>query len=501
MPTRRAWHAPMVSIAAAAVASCGSSRTSTPTPSPTPTPTAPQISSFTASPTTITAGQSSQLSFATIGASSLSISAGVGVVSGAAVSVSPTVTTSYVLTASNSTGTSTASTTVTVAAADVDDVVIGDPALSYLQIEISPDARFMTWIEEGAGAGGSAAVWLCALERTAGTLVPANGRGVRLADIRASGSPQWGQDAIGFYSITIDTIGRFVVSRPALNPDGTASATTTILATPPGGALRSYPYPTRIAGTGGFVVYVDADPADATRQQLWWLDLANPTVTNQITSGPVASIGQFGLPPFLVNIQRWFYDAATFANGLPIVTYGNTVPNVGGNQPLTLEQLDFTGLPPSASQVAGIAPQTLDPFPFVFDQQRYVIGGLNAGPIGVVYSRDGGGRYSVEVGRIEATGSALATPSNFASAEPFVRNAKVFTAYQLNNPGAPGSSDGEIWLGSVFDASVRRRISLATPSRRVDPEVFVGTAKVWVLYYARTTAGDNWQLRRAGTGL
>lgn len=73
----------------------------------------PVISSFTASPASITLGQSTTLSWAGSGASSLSIS-GIGVVSGSSIVVSPTTTTLYILTATNASGSVTASVTVTV---------------------------------------------------------------------------------------------------------------------------------------------------------------------------------------------------------------------------------------------------------------------------------------------------------------------------------------------------------------------------------------------------
>ena len=80
----------------------------------TATKSAPKITSFTAQPLSIEAGQSTTLSWVVSGASSLSISPGVGTVSGSSVTVRPSATTSYTLTAKNRYGTSTASTTVTV---------------------------------------------------------------------------------------------------------------------------------------------------------------------------------------------------------------------------------------------------------------------------------------------------------------------------------------------------------------------------------------------------
>ena len=75
---------------------------------------APMISSFTATPSTITSGGSSTMTWSVTGATSLSINQGVGAVTGTNASVSPTTTTTYTLTATNSAGTVTANTTVTV---------------------------------------------------------------------------------------------------------------------------------------------------------------------------------------------------------------------------------------------------------------------------------------------------------------------------------------------------------------------------------------------------
>ncbi|MEJ2666589.1 MAG: Ig-like domain-containing protein [Deinococcales bacterium] len=83
------------------------------------TPTAPHIASFTATPTSISSGGSSTLSWSVTGTTpiTLSIDHSVGTVSNQSnVSVTPSQTTTYTLTASNAAGTATASTTVTVAA-------------------------------------------------------------------------------------------------------------------------------------------------------------------------------------------------------------------------------------------------------------------------------------------------------------------------------------------------------------------------------------------------
>lgn len=79
----------------------------------TPPPAVPHIASFTASPTSLQAGQSATLSFAVTGATSVSIDQGIGAVTGN-VTVTPAATTTYTLSATNSAGTSTLQATVTV---------------------------------------------------------------------------------------------------------------------------------------------------------------------------------------------------------------------------------------------------------------------------------------------------------------------------------------------------------------------------------------------------
>ncbi len=94
----------------------------------------PVTTSFVATPSSIVVGQSSVLSWAGTGATSLSVSPGVGVVTGtSSVSVSPTVTTTYTLTATNSTGSVTTNAIVTVSAAPVTTATINIDATQRYQ--------------------------------------------------------------------------------------------------------------------------------------------------------------------------------------------------------------------------------------------------------------------------------------------------------------------------------------------------------------------------------
>jgi len=98
----------------------------TPTPPP---PSLPVIASFTASPTTLTSGQSTVLSWSVSGATSLVLDQGIGSVAGTTSrTVSPTSTSTYTLTASNSGGNATMSTTVTVMPGAAAPTITSQPA-------------------------------------------------------------------------------------------------------------------------------------------------------------------------------------------------------------------------------------------------------------------------------------------------------------------------------------------------------------------------------------
>jgi len=99
------------------------------------TSTPPAITSFTANPTTITAGGSSNLTGVFSGGTGVVSPGGISVTSGTAVSVSPTATTTYTLTVTNAAGTPvTATATVTVSTQTASTTVTVDPASPGLAV-------------------------------------------------------------------------------------------------------------------------------------------------------------------------------------------------------------------------------------------------------------------------------------------------------------------------------------------------------------------------------
>lgn len=131
-----------------------------------PAITPPTITSFTASPATITVGESSALAWAVTGSEpvELTIDRGIGSVTGlSTTSVSPSTTTTYTLTAANDAGSTSATTTVTVTAADA-VVVTMTPASAVLAP--GGDQAFTATV---SGTGDTRVTWSATCGTISGT--------------------------------------------------------------------------------------------------------------------------------------------------------------------------------------------------------------------------------------------------------------------------------------------------------------------------------------------
>ncbi len=120
----------------------------------------PKISSFLATPSTITAGKASVLSWSVSGASSISINNGIGtIVKGSSVSVAPAKSTTYVLTASNGSGSVTATVAVTVTPSVNDTQPPTAPILKAASVKSSSEVD-LSWTAstDNVGVAGYAVI-------------------------------------------------------------------------------------------------------------------------------------------------------------------------------------------------------------------------------------------------------------------------------------------------------------------------------------------------------
>ena len=170
--------------------------------------TKPVIASFVATPSTISSGASSTLTWSVSGATNLVLS-GLGTVTGSSVTVSPTVTTSYTLTATNGANTSLATVQVTVAAPTGPEIALFEatPAAvapggtATLNWSVT-GAKTLTLSSVGDVTGKSSASVKPGLTTTyLLTAVDVNGNSTSAAaTVAVTGAPQAGQWVVGYYA-------------------------------------------------------------------------------------------------------------------------------------------------------------------------------------------------------------------------------------------------------------------------------------------------------------
>ncbi|MEO6996416.1 MAG: GDSL-type esterase/lipase family protein [Lacunisphaera sp.] len=179
---------------------------------PPATPATPVISAFAASAATITAGNSTTLTWAATGATRFSISPSVGTVSGNSVSVSPSVTTIYTLTAANDTGSATQMLTVTVATGSTTAPVIASFNATPATLTMGSSAA-LSWsvsgatslsITPGVGAGTGTSTSVSPTTTTTYVLTATNAAGSVTKDLTVSVAPPSGAAPV-INSFTADT--------------------------------------------------------------------------------------------------------------------------------------------------------------------------------------------------------------------------------------------------------------------------------------------------------
>ncbi len=168
----------------------------------------PVITSFTASPSAINQGQSTQLSWVVSGATSLSIDHGVGSVSGTSITVSPASTMTYTLTATNGAGSVMAQASVTVTPPPVITAFSASPAAinqgQSTQLSWTVNGAASLSIDHGVGAVSGTTVTVSPATTTTYALTATNGAGSVMAQATVTVTPP-------------PAVTAFAASPPAIN--------------------------------------------------------------------------------------------------------------------------------------------------------------------------------------------------------------------------------------------------------------------------------------------
>lgn len=375
-----------------------------------------------------------------------------------------------------------------------DDVRLGDPEVGYLNIEFSPDMQYASWIEIIADKPlEPTPAWLCGVDPETGDLIPSDGRGYLITKIKnlgwVAGSPQWGEDSSGPFVIVINGVNQMLMARPK----SPTMATVTTLPTPPN-RTRFYPYPARLPDRNqSYVAYLQKD--DQKDYQAWYVDLANPEVEHQVTFGPPGWYPPMSTFPLAVNIHRWF-------DGKPIFIFGYSNTE---SEKVQIKQFDVSLPlhPPIA--ITDDEYDHIDDFPAIIFGDGYLIGGINNEPIGKLYKCPPASKIYEPVQTIIPGPMDLVMPTSALGFEVFTWEEKAFASFHVRDDSSDvldPKQPGEIWLTSLLNDSVLRRISSPGTMVRADPEFYIGTSRVWVYYSAKPVDGSGcWELHRAATGL
>jgi len=372
---------------------------------------APAITSFGATPATITGGGSSSLTAVFANGSGVITPGNLPVTSGAPVSVSPTATTTYTLTVTNSNATAvTQSATVTVVPAPAITSFAANPTTITVGGSSSLTAVF---------ANGTAVITPGNLAATSGTPVSVSPTATTTYTLTVTNSN--GTPVTQTATVTVDpapTITSFAAT-PATITAGGSSSLTAVFAN--GTAVIM---PGNLAATSGTPVSVS--PTTTTTYTVTVTNSAGTSVTQTatVTVVPAPAISAFVAIPATITIGGSSNLTAVFTNGTGIITPGNlaaTSSTPVSVSPTTTTTYTVTVTNSNGTAVTQTATVTVVPLP--------TITSFVANPPAIV----AGAGTSSSLTAVFANGTGVITPGNLAvtSATPVSVSPTTTTTYTL----------------------------------------------------------------------
>ncbi len=386
--------------------------------------------------------------------------------------------------------------TPTIQASVTSDVALGDGNTFYFNIEFSPDMQYMTFTELVGGTNNIARDWLYVMDKTTGN-IGGNGTGKQFLLYERTGyspdkqiNPQWGVDAQGQFSVTLDNQGKFLIFRP----NGNNAPTLTTLSTPSNNT-RFLPYAARVPNrTSSLIAYTQRDAQN--RIQIWAIDMANPNNEMQITNGNLGNYSGTNSSPITLSIQRWFWavpGATNGSSGLPEMIYGF----MNANNKLQIRSADFASGSPVIKEVTNDNYDHIDDFTAVMNSEKYLVGGINNVGEGRLYKFNGS--LYTETKTIKPNPQTFTNATTCSSFEVFFWKGKYYALYQIldNNTSAlPTGANQETWITSLLDNSLNFLVTPKTANVRLDPEFYLANDKLFIFYSSRLSNGKR-ELRKA----
>jgi len=380
------------------------------------------------------------------------------------------------------------------------DVAVGDPSVSYANIEFTSDGRYAVWFEQTTNGTGVGSVWHCAVEPDTAEFTPPDCRGFQAFTTTIWGRGNPGIDAGGPYYVGMNLAGNLLLIRPTSATTGSVS----VLAAPADLTRRSI-YPTDLPGQqAGYVYWIKNEqthgpplnPANSWFE-LRYLDLANPATEIVIVRQDRPAQG---FAPMDVGFARWYRGKAT-------LTYGCA----DAAAYVQVCEYDAVQANPAPAQVTSDPHDHVDPFPWFLGSDDILVPGLDGTAESCVYKRPAGALQFTCAESITPPNSALTDPALAQSHERAIWAGRGYTAYQVNDAGSTFfqtafAQPGEIWLSTVLQSPQQQwRVSGDGVLGRAEPETYVGNSRVWVFYSSLPEGAGlltgTWSLRRADTPL
>jgi hypothetical protein len=379
-------------------------------------------------------------------------------------------------------------------------VQVGDPRVSYANVEFTDDGRYMVWFEQLQDGSGMGTVWHCGVDPDTSELIPPDGKGFNAFDSQTSGRANPGMDSRGAYYVGMDRLGRLIHVRPTSSTGGTVTVLPTVA-----DITRRAIYPSNLPESDrAYALWIKNESVvggGLTPGNLWfelqYIDLSDPATVNVIERQEKPTSGYAPMDSAFV---RWFRGRAS-------LTYG-FFDEDGFVQ---IREFDLEESAPQPAAVTDDPSFKVDPFPFTFNGKDIFIAGINSSATSYVYERPVGGGFFQQVQTIYPAPSNLQPPSLAQSHERILVDGLLYTAYQVNEPGGDFQTTafaqtGEIWLSTVSQGPPRHwRVSEDNDLAKAEPEPYVGTSKVWIFYSTLPRGADmltaKWSLNRAETSL